>query len=131
MSKILMIVIDGLGDRPIKELGNKTPLEAANTPNIDSLMPNSVCGMMYAVGHGIRTSSDVAHISIFGENYTNNYTGRGSIELLGLGVEMRKSDIAFRGNLAVVNDEDIIIDRRAGRSAPLREVLNEIREITN
>ena len=129
MKKVLFIIIDGLGDRPIKELNNCTPLEYAKTPNLDSLASNSQCGMMYTLGVGVRPSSDVAHMTLFGLDYQQNYTGRGPIELIGLGVEMGKKDLAFRGNFAVVDSEHIILDRRAKRQSPNETILNSLKSI--
>lgn len=127
--KILFVVIDGLGDRPIKEFNGKTPLEEAETPTLDYVASQSVCGLLYALGRGIRPSSDVAHMSLFGADYKRYYTGRGPIELSGLGIEMGEKDIAFRGNFAVMSTNGTIIDRRANRTTPSCEILKEISEI--
>lgn len=127
--KVLFIVLDGLGDRPIAEFNFLTPLQYANTPNIDKLASNSICGQLYSLGAGRRPSSDVAHMSMFGVNPQKYYTGRGPIELYGLGYKMEQGDIALRGNFALMNSEGIIIDRRAGRNLPSQEVLDELKEI--
>ena len=66
VNKVLFIVFDGLGDRPIKEYGYKTPLEAAHTPNLDIIASKSICGLSNALGRGIRPGSDVSHLAIFG-----------------------------------------------------------------
>lgn len=127
--KVLFIVLDGLGDRPIAEFNYLTPLQYAHTPNIDKLASNSICGQLYSLGAGIRPSSDVAHMAMFGVDHQKYYTGRGPIELYGLGYKMEPGDIALRGNFALTNSEGIIIDRRAGRNLPSKNVLDELKEI--
>lgn len=111
--------MDGLGDRPIQEFDNKTPLESANTPNFDRLLYESQCGLMYTLGRGKRPGSDTAHLSIFGYPIDQFYTGRGPIEAIGAGIELQDGDVAFRGNFGTVDENWKVIDRRAGR---IREV---------
>ncbi len=113
--RILMIVLDGGGDRPVPELGGKTPLEAASTPNLDALAEMGINGLLHPIGPGIRAGSDTAHLSLFGYNPYEVYTGRGPFEAAGAGVMGKKGDVAFRCNFATVDDEGGITDRRAGR----------------
>jgi len=115
MNKAMLIVMDGLGDRPIKELGNLTPLEAAHTPNMDALAGRGVCGMMNALGVAMRPGSDTSHLAIMGYDIDRYYTGRGTIEVSGLGMDLEPGDVALRGNLGTVDDNLVVIDRRAGR----------------
>jgi len=115
MDKVLFIVCDGMADRPISQLGAKTPLEAANTPNLDKLVKKGLIGLMHVVGIGIRPGSDVAHLSLFGYDPKIYYTGRGPFEAAGLGMKISAGDVALRGNFATVNTDFKIIDRRAGR----------------
>ena len=115
IKKVLVFIMDGLGDRPISEFGNKTPLEYANTPNFDKLCSESQCGLMYTLGRGKRPGSDTAHLSIFGYPIDEYYTGRGPIEAAGVGIELSNGDIAFRGNFGTVDENWNVIDRRAGR----------------
>ncbi len=115
MNKAMLIVMDGLGDRPIKELGNLTPLEAAHTPNLDALAARGVCGMMNALGVAMRPGSDTSHLAIMGYDIDCYYTGRGTIEVAGLGMDLEAGDVALRGNLGTVDDEMVVTDRRAGR----------------
>lgn len=129
MKNILFIVLDGLGDRPIKEFDGLTPLEFAKTPNLDKLTSKAICGQLYAIGPGIRPSSDVAHMSLFGLDYKKYYTGRGPIELMGLNESMDKTDIAWRGNFCTLDHNGYIIDRRIGRKTPPKEVLDLLKEI--
>jgi 2,3-bisphosphoglycerate-independent phosphoglycerate mutase len=115
IKKTICIIFDGLGDRPIKELGDKTPLEAATTPNMDAIAQKSLCGLMHTLGRGVRPGSDVSHLEIFGYPIKQYYTGRGPIEVAGLGIQLQGGDVAFRGNFGSVDSEWNILDRRAGR----------------
>lgn len=113
--KYIFVICDGLGDLPIPELGNKTPLEAANTPNLDRLTKNGKTGLMYVLGKGIRPNSDEAHLTLFGYDLEEDYPGRGPIEAAGVGVVLEQGDVAIRANLATVDNELHVTDRRAGR----------------
>lgn len=115
VNKVIFVVFDGLGDRPIKEFGYKTPLEAAYTPNFDAIAKKSMCGLSNALGRGVRPGSDVSHLAIFGYPMDKYYTGRGPIEVAGLGIKLQEGDVAFRGNFGTVDADWNIIDRRAGR----------------
>ena len=114
MKNIILLIMDGLGDRPNQELGNKTALQAATRPNLNRLASNGTTGLMSPVSFGIRAGSDTSHLSILGYDPIKYYTGRGPFEALGLGIELKSGDIAFRANYATVKDGKII-DRRAGR----------------
>jgi 2,3-bisphosphoglycerate-independent phosphoglycerate mutase len=115
VKRVVLVVCDGLGDRPIKELGDKTPLEAARTPNLDKFAEQSECGMMHTLGRGRTPGSDTAHLSIFGYDIETHYSGRGPIEVAGLGLQLKDGDVALRGNFGTVDDKLTITDRRAGR----------------
>ena len=114
-SKIIVLVCDGMSDRPLKEKGNKTPLEAAKTPNMDALAAAGVTGIMDTIGPGIRPGSDTAHLALLGYDPYKVYTGRGPYEAAGVGLKLEPGDIAFRGNWATVDTKGRVIDRRAGR----------------
>lgn len=113
--KYIFIICDGLGDLPISELGDKTPLEVASTPNLDRLARNGKLGLMSVLGKGVRPNSDEAHLVLFGYDLKKDYPGRGPIEAAGVGIDLREGDIAIRANLATVDNDLVVIDRRAGR----------------
>jgi 2,3-bisphosphoglycerate-independent phosphoglycerate mutase len=114
--KLLYIVIDGMADLPNKDLGNKTPLEAANTPNLDFLAKNGKTGLMYSVGKGVAPESDVAVISLLGYDPFKYSTGRGIIEAVGAGISLENGDLALRCNFATLGNGKEILDRRVARS---------------
>ncbi len=129
LKKVVLVICDGLGDRPVRELGNKTPLEAARTPNLDKLARESECGMMHTLGRGHTPGSDTAHLTILGYDITRHYSGRGPIEAAGIGLQLRHGDVALRGNFGTVDDDLLIKDRRAGRIRvvePLTKALDGI-----
>ncbi len=119
--KLIYIVIDGMGDLPISELSNKTPLEAATTPNMDFLARHGRTGLMYSVGKGIAPESDAAVISLLGYDPFKYSTGRGVIEAVGAGLNMNDGDLALRCNFATLGNDNQIIDRRVGRTLTTEE----------
>ena len=119
--KLIYVVIDGMGDLPIEELGNKTPLEAADTPNMDFLAKTGKTGLMYTVSKGVAPESDVAVVSILGYNPFKYYASRGVFEALGAGLTMKDGDLALRCNFATLGPNKTIIDRRVGRSLTTEE----------
>ena len=113
--KLLFVVMDGLGDRPIINLNGKTPLEYANTPNLDKMASLGMNGLLHVIAPGVTPGSDTAHLALFGVDPYEYYTGRGPFEAAGLGLEVKEGDIAFRVNFATIDDDGTITDRRAGR----------------
>ncbi len=115
MVKLIYLVLDGVADRLVDE---KTSLESAVKPGLDSIAKQGICGVMYTVGKGYAPESDVAVLSILGYEPEKYYTGRGPLEALGAGIKIREGyEVAFRANFATIDPETKkIIDRRVGRS---------------
>ena len=121
--KLIYVAIDGMGDLPIKALGDKTPLEAAETPNMNALAQNGKTGLMYTVGKGVAPESDVAVISLLGYDPLKYSTGRGVIEAVGAGMDMKDGDVAIRCNFSTLGEGKNLLDRRAGRSLTTEEAV--------
>jgi len=115
MVKALMLICDGMADRQIPKLGNRTPLEAARTPNMDKLAKRGVCGLMDTIAPGVPPGSDTAHLALLGYDPFKVYTGRGPFEAAGAGIELHPGDVAFRVNYATV--DDALVVRTGGQDA--------------
>jgi 2,3-bisphosphoglycerate-independent phosphoglycerate mutase len=113
--KILLLIFDGLGDRPIPELARQTPLQTARKEHLDWFAENGVNGLMDPIAPGVKPGSDTSHLALFGYDSLAVYTGRGPFEAAGVGIPVRRGDIAFRCNLATVDSNMRVMDRRAGR----------------
>ena len=113
--KIALVVMDGVGDIAIKENNYLTPLEAAKTPNLDLLAKDSAQGRMIPVAPGITPGSGPGHLGLFGYDPLEYEVGRGVIEALGLGIELKPGDVAARANFCTLDENGIVTDRRAGR----------------
>jgi len=113
---MIYVLLDGVGDLPHPDLDGKTPLEAANTPTLDKIASNGTIGEVISVGKGIAPESDIAVFNMLGYKFKHaDYAGRGVIEAIGVGIDFKDGDLALRGNYSTLNDEEVIIDRRAGR----------------
>jgi 2,3-bisphosphoglycerate-independent phosphoglycerate mutase len=113
-SKIVLLILDGVGGLPHPETG-KTELESARRPNLNRIARESLCGLIDPVGPGITPGSTPGHLAVFGYDPVKYNIGRGVVEALGIDLELKPDDIAARGNFCTVDDKGIIIDRRAGR----------------
>src|SRR5665213_4336387 len=116
-AKLALVVLDGLGDIATREQNYLTPLEAAKTPNLDTLAKDGAQGRMMPVGPGITPGSGPGHLGLFGYDPLEFQVGRGVIEALGLGVELKAGDVAARANFCAMDAQGIVTDRRAGRIA--------------
>jgi 2,3-bisphosphoglycerate-independent phosphoglycerate mutase len=131
-SKLLMVVIDGLGGLPVR---GKTELEAAEHPNLDRLTSKAICGLIDPISYGITPGSGPSHLALFGYDPFRFEIGRGVMEALGIGLALTKDDVAARGNFATIDESGVIVDRRAGRISTeknqeiCRFLQNEIKEV--
>jgi len=129
---MVYVLLDGVGDLPHPNLVGKTPLDAASTPNLDRLAKNGTMGQVITVGKGIAPESDIAVFNMLGYKFKHDdYAGRGVVEAIGIGIDFKDGDLALRGNFATLNDDRVIIDRRAGRNIEKQDaeaVSNEIEE---
>lgn len=105
--KHIIILADGMADEPIAELGGKTPLQAANTPNMDWLCRNGRCGTLATVPDGYTPGSEVAHLSLLGYDLNTVFEGRGSLEAASMGVPIEPGEVAMRCNLICIEDGKI------------------------
>ena len=121
-----------MGDLPHPDIDNKTPLEAAQTPNLDKLAKNGKMGQVISVGKGIAPESDIAVFNMLGYKFQHSdYVGRGVIEAIGIGIDFKDGDLALRGNFATLDENDIIIDRRAGRHIERDDAIGVSKELEN
>ncbi|MEM9658508.1 MAG: phosphoglycerate mutase, partial [Planctomycetota bacterium] len=129
-AKIVMYVADGLGGLP-QSPGGLTELETAETPHLDRLAREGVCGGSIPVAPGISPGSGPGHLGLFGYDPVSYLIGRGALEATGIGFELQQGDVAIRANFCTLDDAGNISDRRAGRipteeSAPLAVKLREV-----
>src|SRR6266705_2939218 len=126
--RAVLLIVDGMADRPLIDHDYKTPLEYANTPNMDRLAKGGLVGLLDPISPGVRPGSDVANLALLCYDPARYYTGRGA---LGAGIDLRPNDVAFRVNFATVDDDFRVEDRRAGRIrkgvSKLAKSVNEIK----
>jgi len=99
----LLIIGDGMVDRPLKELGGKTPLEVAEKPAMDQIAKNGICGILDPISPRIPPGSDTTTLALLGYDAIKTYRGRGAFEALGSGIEILPGDMTFRCNFATVD----------------------------
>jgi 2,3-bisphosphoglycerate-independent phosphoglycerate mutase len=129
-TKIVLLVMDGLGGLPVKT-GGATELEAPSTPNLDDLASRGICGLHEPVGTAITPGSGPGHLALFGYDPLHYQVGRGVLTALGIGFDLDERDVAARGNFCTVDDEGQVSDRRAGRISTKnnRELCEKLRQI--
>ncbi len=136
--KYIVVLGDGMADEPIAEIGGKTPLEYANTPNMDRLSKLSEVGMVHTIPDGMNPGSDTANLSVMGYDPKKYYSGRSPLEALSIGVPMKDTDVAIRCNIVTISEDDVpfeektIIDHSASEISTedcavlLNEVMKEL-----
>jgi 2,3-bisphosphoglycerate-independent phosphoglycerate mutase len=113
-TKIVLLIMDGLGGLPM-EAGGLTELETANTPNLDRLAAQGICGLHQAIGPGITPGSGPSHLGVFGYDPIKYQVGRGVLAALGIDFDLQPQDVAARGNFCTIDAQGRVADRRAGR----------------
>ncbi len=127
---MIYVLLDGVGDLPHPDLKGATPLDFAQTPNLDRLTKNGAMGEVISVGKGIAPESDIAVFNMLGYKFQHSeYAGRGVMEAIGTGIDFKDGDLALRGNFATLDDDGIIVDRRAGRKIEREDALAVSKEI--
>lgn len=111
--KYIVVLGDGMADEPLEELGNRTPLEYARTPNMDRMAGEGACGMLRTIPDGYEAGSDIANMAVLGYAPEKYYTGRGPLEAISMGVDLAFDDVAYRCNLVTI-DENTMTDFSAG-----------------
>ena len=129
-TKIVLLVMDGLGGLP-REAGGPTDLEAANTPNLDNLTIQNICGLHQPVAPGTTPGSGPSHLALFGYDPIEYQVGRGVLSALGIDFDITFQDVAARGNLCTLDGDGRVADRRPDASGPgQRRAFRKIRRVT-
>ena len=130
MVKTVLFLADGMADEPLSELGGKTPLEHARTPNMDLIARGGACGSFLSLPEGFPTSSDVANMSVLGYELEKYYPGRGPLEAVSQGIDLKDDHIAWRCNLVHV-DKDVLIDYSANHigNEQAKALFNDLQKV--
>lgn len=110
--KYVVVLGDGMADEPIEALGGKTPLEYADTPNLDRLSKLSEVGLVHTIPDGMKPGSDTANLSVLGYDPKKYYSGRSPLEALSIGVPMKDTDVALRCNIVTISDDDVPFEEK-------------------
>ena len=136
--KYVIVLADGMADEPLQQLGDKTPMEVANTPTMDQLAKYGQVGLVSTVPKGMKPGSDVANLSVMGYNPAECYSGRSPLEALSVGVAMSDTDVIFRSIIVTVTEDEpyaekTILDHSSGEiSTEDADILMDaVREVFN
>lgn len=110
--KYVVVLGDGMADEPIEQLGGKTPIEYADTPNLDRLSKLSEIGLVHTIPEGMKPGSDTANLSVLGYDPKKYYSGRSPLEALSIGVPMKDTDVALRCNIVTISDDDVPFEEK-------------------
>lgn len=127
--KYIVVLGDGMADYKVDELGGKTPLEAANKPNIDYMCAHGEIGLVKNVPESLSPGSDVANLSAFGYDPFTYYSGRSPLEAVSMGIDIKDTDVTFRCNIVTVSDEENYLDKRIIDHSADEITTEEAREI--
>lgn len=127
----LLVVLDGVGDRPHPDTGGMSPVEAARTPHLDGLIEHGQLGQVVVVGPGIAPESDAGVFALLGYDPVVDSPGRGILEALGVDVPLAPGDVALRLNFATVDGDGTVLDSRVGRSLSTTEAQDLARAVTS
>jgi len=128
--KYIVVLADGMVDYPVPDLGGKTPLQAARTPNMDGIQHLSRLGVVKTVPEELHPGSDVAIMSVLGYDPVANKNGRAPYEALSMGLDLKPNEIAFRCNLVTVGNDDLMLDYSGGHlsNAHAKELIAELND---
>ena len=107
MMKYLVLLCDGMADYPFENLGNKTPMELADKPNMDKLAKTALIGTAKTVADNLKPGSDVANLSVMGYDPAECYTGRSPLEAASIGIDLTDTDVTLRCNLVTLSDDEV------------------------
>ena len=110
--KYVIVLGDGMADEPLKELGGKTPLAYASTPQMDALAKQSEIGIVHTIPDGMKPGSDTANLSVLGYDPKRYYSGRSPLEALSIGVDMKPTDVALRTNIVTISDDEVLFEEK-------------------